>query len=72
MISTWWLHLLDVLGHYVILPGAVAHIVVITNNIMKLGYTYIKSRLKNFPEILRNCTHRPTNCMNPLKFIVNS
>ena len=39
MLSVWWLHLLYGLGHYIIHPGAVAQIMVSTNNIMTLGYT---------------------------------
>ena len=34
LISAWLLHLLDILGNYVILPGAVEKVLVITNNIM--------------------------------------
>ena len=37
IISAWWLHLLDGLGNYVIYPGAVSHIMVMTNNTMNLG-----------------------------------
>ena len=39
-ISAWWLHLLDGLEHYVIYPGEVSQILVMTNNITNLGYTY--------------------------------
>ena len=46
MISGWWLHLLGGIGHYLIRPGAVAHIMVMTNNIINLCYTYDKRRLK--------------------------
>ena len=46
MISIWSLHLLDGLGHYFIRLGAVSHILVMTNNIMTLVYTYSKFRLK--------------------------
>ena len=30
----WWLHILDVLGHYVILLGEIVQILMITNNVM--------------------------------------
>ena len=52
MLSAWWLHLLDRLGHYVIRPEEVAHIIVMTNNNMTLGYTYAKCGLKNSPDIV--------------------
>ena len=42
MINAWWLHLLDGLGHYFIHPGTVAQIMVMTNNITDLVYTYVK------------------------------
>ena len=51
MISTCWLHLMDGLGHYIIRPGAVAHILNVTNNIMALGYAYVKHRIKKPPGI---------------------
>ena len=51
MISALWLRLLDGLEHYVILPGAVANILLMTNNIMDLGYTYSKRRIKNPPDV---------------------
>ena len=50
MISTRWLHLVDGLGHYSICLGSVAYIMVMTNNIMTLGYTYAKRRLNNPPK----------------------
>ena len=40
MLSAWWLHLLDGLGPYGIRQGEVSKIMVMTNNIMTLGYTY--------------------------------
>ena len=50
MLSALWLNLLDGLGHYVILPGAIGQVLATTNNIMTLGYTYAKQRLKKPPE----------------------
>ena len=45
MLSAWWLHLLDRLGHYNTCPGAIVQIIMTTNTIMTLGYTYSKCRL---------------------------
>ena len=50
MLITWWLQLMDVLGHYAIFPGAVEQVLVVTNNIMTLGCVYSKRRLMNPPE----------------------
>ena len=52
MISTWWLYLLVGLVHYVIRMGVNEKVLVMTNNIMNLGYTYAKLRLKKIPDIL--------------------
>ena len=41
---------LKILGHYVICPGAIEQVMVMNNNIMTLGYTYYKHRIKNPPE----------------------
>ena len=57
MFSAWWLHLLDGLGHYVILPGSIAYILMITNNIMKFGYTYANYRLMKPPHNFSQITH---------------
>ena len=51
MLSTWWLHLLNGLGQYVIFPGSISHILMMTNNVIALGYTYVKCRLNNPPNI---------------------
>ena len=40
IISAWWFHLLYGLGNYFICPGAIEKVLVTTNNIMTLGYTY--------------------------------
>ena len=37
MLSAWWLHLMYGLGHYVIHPGAIEQVLVMTKNIMTLG-----------------------------------
>ena len=50
MIRTWWLQFLEGIGHYVIRTGEVAHIVVTTNNIMILGYTYVKRKTAPPPD----------------------
>ena len=57
MLSAWLLHLLDGLGHYVILPGAIEQVLVTTKNITTLGYTYSKLRLKKHPGIFYKLTH---------------
>ena len=57
MLSVWWLHILDGLGHYVTLLGGIAHIIMMTNNIMDLGYTYAKLRLKNPPDNFCQIAH---------------
>ena len=57
MLITRWLHLLYGLGHYVILPGTIAHILMMTNNIMTLVYIYAKCRLKNPPDIFFQIAH---------------
>ena len=57
IISEWWLHLLEGLLHYVIHPGAIEQVLVITNNIITLGYTYTKIRLKNSPDIFCKIAH---------------
>ena len=51
MIRTWWLHLPDELGHHVIRLGEIEQIIMMTNNIMTLWYTYAKRRLNNTPKI---------------------
>ena len=71
MLRTWWLHILDGLGHYVISLGEIAQIIMMTNNIKTLGYTYAKHRIKSpLPHFLKNCTHHLNNCMNTLKVIL--
>ena len=57
MISAWWLHLLGVLMHYVIHPGAIEQVMVMTNNIITLGYNYSKGRINNPPNIFYKLTH---------------
>ena len=57
MIIAWWLYLLDILGHYIILVGSAAQIMVMTNNITSLGYTYSKCRLNNPPDIFYEIAH---------------
>ena len=53
MLVALWLHLLDGLGHYVSHPEAIEEVLMITSNkIMSLGYTYDKRRLKKPPDIV--------------------
>ena len=46
-LSTWWLHLLDGLGNYVIRLGAIEQVLVMTNNKITIGCNFYKCRLKN-------------------------
>ena len=46
ILSAWWLYLLGRQVHHIILPGEVLQILVMTNNIMNLGYTYANRRQK--------------------------
>ena len=57
MLSVWWLYLLYGQGNYGISPGAIEKVMEATNNIMNLGYTYAKRRLKNPPDIIYKGTH---------------
>ena len=55
--SSWWLQLLYGLGQYAIKPGAVAQLLVMTNNITTLGYIYAKRRLNKPPDIFCKISH---------------
>ena len=57
MLSMWWMHLLDGLGHYIIHPGSIEKVLVMTNNITTLGYNYYKLRFKKPPEIFYKLSH---------------
>ena len=57
MLSTWWFHLLERIGHYVIHPGEIEQVLVMTNNIATLGYTYAKRRLNNPSDIFYKLSH---------------
>ena len=57
MLSAWWLHLLDGLGHYIIWSVAIACILMMNNNTMTLCYTYAKRRLKNLLGIFFQIAH---------------
>ena len=57
MLSAWWLNILDGIGHYVIRPGEIYQIIMMTNNITTLGYTYDKHRIKNPPDISFQISH---------------
>ena len=56
MLIPWWLQLIDGLGHYVIRQRKIELVMVMTNNIITLGYTYEKHRLKTPPGIFCNIT----------------
>ena len=57
ILSAQWLHLLEGLGHYVISPWEIEKVLAMNNNIMNLGYTYSKRRLKNPPDIFYKLIH---------------
>ena len=57
MLRTWWLNFLDGLGHYIILLGSMAQILMTFRNITTLGYTYAKLRLNNPPKIFCQIAH---------------
>ena len=57
MLSKFWLHLLDIIGHYVIQLGAIEHILMMANNFMTLCYTYSNTRLKNPPDVFFQIVH---------------
>ena len=57
MLNTWWLLLLDGLGHYIIHQGEIEQVLGMTNNIITLGYTYDKFRLNNPPEVFYKIIH---------------
>ena len=57
MLITWWLHLMDGIGHYIIHLGSVAQILVTNNNVTTLGYTYAKCRLNNPPQNFCEIAH---------------
>ena len=48
---------LERLVHYVICLGVFEQVLVITNNVMTLVYTYAKFRLKNPPDIFHKIEH---------------
>ena len=57
MLSVWWLHIMGGLVHYVIRPGEVAQILMMTKNIATLGYTYVNHRINISPDLLYKLTH---------------
>ena len=52
VLSTWQTYLLTGLGHYIIRPRAIEHMILMTTNLMTLGYIYARRRLKNLPNII--------------------
>ena len=57
MLSAWWINLLVVLGHYVIRSETIEHVLVMTTNLMNLGYIFAIQRPNNPPGILSTLTH---------------
>ena len=52
IITARWLIFLDRIGHYIILPGKMDQLLVITINLNTPGYNYASRRLKKPTEIL--------------------
>ena len=52
MLTAWWIKCLDGLGNYIIFPGSMEQLLVMTTNLNTLGYTYATRRLKKPPDIL--------------------
>ena len=53
---------LNGLGHYIIGPGAMGQLLVMTTNLTNPGYTYANRRIKKPPDILgiiQRLTHPP-------------
>ena len=57
MLSAWLFRLLDGPVYYEICPGAIEQVMAMTNNLMYLGYTYAKRKLKKTPNIFYKITH---------------
>ena len=57
IIRARWLHLLDGLKHYIIHPGEIEQVLLMTNNIITLGYTYVKHRVNNPPDVFYKISH---------------
>ena len=54
MISVWWIHLIIVSGNYVIQPGAIEQVTVMTNKRITMEYIYARFRIKKPPNIVSN------------------
>ena len=57
MISAWWFYLPVGLVHYVIQPGSVEQVIVMSNNLMAFGYTNVKLSIKRPSNIVCTLTH---------------
>ena len=57
MILLWWIKLLEGLRHYVILNGAIEQVMVMTTNLMNMGYIYTRLRLMKPPDIFFTLDH---------------
>ena len=44
ILSAWWIHLLEKFGPYIIQPGEIEQVLLMTTNLMDLGYTYTRLR----------------------------
>ena len=52
MLSLWWINFLTGLGQYLIQPGTVDQLMVMTTRLVDVGYTYSGYRLKKTPDII--------------------
>ena len=57
MLSAWWIHLMAVLGNYIICPGVIEQVVVMNINLTTLGHTYSIFRINKIPDIVFTLTH---------------
>ena len=48
----WWMNFLTVLVHYLIQPWEVDQLMVMTNSLVDLGYTYSRYMMKKTPDII--------------------
>ena len=52
MLSLWWMNFLTGLVHYLIQPGAVDQVMVMTTSLVDMSYTYTICRMKKTPDII--------------------
>ena len=57
MISAWCIHLLEVLGHFVVWYEVIEQVMLMTTNLINPDYTYSRLILHNPPVIVSTLTH---------------